>query len=173
LKEPPEHPVGFGIRVDVGDPSGIMQVGWRGSVNVGFALGSDSDGNRQSRGDIVIRLNTMRVAVMLGVLVLVLQASPVRAESSGANAGLGSAAVISSLIYGPVKMVYSLLGAVIGGFAWGLSGGDTEVLTAVISPAVRGDYVITPSHLRGEQPIEFIGRRPDYREETVVLEEVY
>ena len=110
---------------------------------------------------------------MLGVLVLVLQASPARAESSGANAGWGSAAVISSLVYGPVKMVYSLLGTVIGGFAWGLSGGDTEVLTAVISPAVRGDYVITPSHLRGEQPVEFIGRRPDYREEMVVLEEVY
>ena len=121
----------------------------------------------------MIRLNTMRVTVMLGVLVVVLQASPVRAESSGANAGLGSAAVISSLIYGPVKMVYSLLGTVFGGFAWVLSGGDTEVMTAVISPAVRGDYVITPSHLRGEQPVEFIGRRPDYREDTVVLEEVY
>jgi hypothetical protein len=173
LKEPPEHPIGFGIRVDVGDPSGIIKAGWRGSADAGFALGSDSDGNRQSRGDIVIRLNTMRVTVMLGVLVVVLQASPVRAESSGANAGLGSAAVISSLVYGPVKMAYSLLGVVFGGFAWVLSGGDTEVMTAVISPAVRGDYVITPSHLRGEQPVEFIGRRSDYREETVVLEEVY
>ena len=121
----------------------------------------------------MIRLNTLRVTAMLGVLVLVLQASPVRAESTGANAGLGSAAVISSLVYGPVKMVYSLLGAVIGGFAWGLSGGDTEVLTAVISPAVRGDYVITPSHLRGEEPVEFIGRRETYREDTVVLEEIY
>ena len=121
----------------------------------------------------MIRLNTMRVTVMLGVLVLVLQASPVRAESGGANAGWGSAAVISSLVYGPVKMAYSLLGVVFGGFAWGLSGGDAEVMTAVISPAVRGDYVITPSHLRGEQPVEFIGRRPDYREEMVVLEEVY
>jgi hypothetical protein len=46
-------------------------------------------------------------------------------------------------------------------------------VTAVISPAVRGDYVITPSHLRGEIPIEFIGRRRDYHEDTVVLEEVY
>jgi len=121
----------------------------------------------------VIRLNTMRVTVLLGVLMLVLQASPARAESSGSNAGWGSAAVISSLVYGPVKMAYSLLGVVFGGFAWGLSGGDTEVMTAVISPAVRGDYVITPSHLRGEQPVEFIGRQPDYREDMVVLEEVY
>ena len=115
----------------------------------------------------------MRVTVMAGVLILVLHASPVRAESSGSNAGWGSAAVISSLVYGPVKMAYSLLGVVFGGFAWGLSGGDTEVMTAVVSPAVRGDYVITPSHLRGEQPVEFIGRRQDYREDTVVLEEIY
>jgi len=121
----------------------------------------------------VIRLNTMRVTVMVGVLALVLQASPVRAESTPSNGGWGSAAVVSSLVYGPVKMVYSLLGTVFGGFAWVLSGGDTEVMTAVISPAVRGDYVITPSHLRGEEPIEFIGRRRDYREDTVVLEEIY
>jgi hypothetical protein len=126
------------------------------------------------RGDIVIRINAMRVTVMVGVLALVLQASPVRAESKGASAGIGSAAVISSLVYGPVKMVYSLLGTVFGGIAWGLSGGDSEVMAAVISPAVRGDYVVTPSHLRGEQPLQFIGRRPDeYREDTVVLEEVY
>ncbi len=121
----------------------------------------------------MIRLNTMRVAVTVGVLVLVLQASPVRAESSGANAGLGSAAVISSLVYGPVKMAYSLLGGVFGGFAWALSGGDTEVMTAVITPAVRGDYVITPSHLRGEVPVEFIGRRSDYQEDMAILEDVY
>jgi hypothetical protein len=54
-----------------------------------------------------------------------------------------------------------------------LSGGDTEVMTAVISPAVRGDYVITPSHLRGEIPVEFIGRRSDYQEDMAILEDVY
>jgi len=121
----------------------------------------------------VIRLNTMRVSVMLGVLVLALQAGPVRAEDGASEAGLGTAAAISSLIYGPVKIVYSLLGTVFGGFAWALSGGDTEVLSAVVTPAIRGDYVVTPSILRGERPLEFIGRRPEYREETVVLEEVY
>ena len=121
----------------------------------------------------MIRINSMRVTVMVGVLVLVLQASPVRAESSGSNAGWGSAAAISTLIYGPVKMAYSVMGVVFGGFAWALSGGDADVMTAVVSPAVRGEYVITPSHLRGEIPIEFIGRRRDYHEDTVVLEEVY
>jgi hypothetical protein len=46
-------------------------------------------------------------------------------------------------------------------------------MSAVITPAVRGDYVVTPSHLRGEEHLEFIGRQPDYREDMVVLEEVY
>jgi len=122
----------------------------------------------------VIRINTIRVTAMLAVLVLALQASPVRAEESGASeAGLGAAAAISSLLYGPIKIAYSTLGLVFGGFAWGLSGGDSEVLDAVVTPAIRGDYVITPSHLRGEKPVEFIGRRPAYREDTVVLEEAY
>jgi len=121
----------------------------------------------------VSRINAMRFTVILGVLVLALQASPVRAEDGASEAGLGAASAISSLIYGPIKIAYSLLGTVFGGFAWGLSGGDTDVLSAVVTPAIRGDYVITPSHLRGERPVEFIGRRPEYRQETVVLEEVY
>lgn len=121
----------------------------------------------------MIRINAMRVSVMVGVLVLVLQASPVRAESTGSSGGWGSAAALCSLVYGPVKMAYSVLGVVFGGFSWALSGGDTEVMTAVISPAVRGDYVITPSHLRGEIPVEFIGRRSGYQEDMAILEDVY
>jgi type IV secretory pathway VirB2 component (pilin) len=125
------------------------------------------------RGELVIRLNTMRATLIVGVLLLTLQSSPARAQDGASEAGTGTAAAISSLIYGPVKIAYSVLGVVFGGFAWGLSGGDTEVLTAVVSPAIRGDYVITPSHIRGERPIEFIGRRSNYREDTVVLEEIY
>ena len=121
----------------------------------------------------MIRLNSIRVIALLGVLVVALQAGPVRAEDGATEAGVGTAAAVSSLIYGPVKIVYAVLGVVFGGFAWGLSGGDSEVMTAVISPAVRGDYVVTPSHIRGEKSLEFFGQRPDYYEDTVVLEEVY
>ncbi len=121
----------------------------------------------------MIRLNALRAAATVGALVIALQAAPVRADTGAVEAGTGAAAAVSSLIYGPVKIVYSVLGVVFGGFAWALSGGDTDVMTAVISPAVRGDYVITPSHIRGERSVEFFGRRPEYREDTVVLEEIY
>ena len=82
------------------------------------------------RGNTVIRFDTIRLTALVGVLALVLQASPVRAEdeSGASEAGLGAAAAISSLLYGPIKITYSTLGLVFGGFAWGLSGGDSEVL---------------------------------------------
>jgi hypothetical protein len=113
----------------------------------------------------------MRAIWMVGVLVFALQSSPAWAEDGAAEAGTGAASAIASLVYGPAKIGYSVLGVVFGGIAWGLSGGDTEVLNAVISPAIRGDYVITPNHIRGDRSIEFIGRRQDYREDTVVFEE--
>jgi len=49
---------------------------------------------------------------------------------------------------------------VIGPFAWALSGGDSDVMWRVVDTTVRGDYVVTPAHLRGEQPLEFFGRSP-------------
>ncbi len=113
------------------------------------------------------------MVILVSALALVFQAGPVRADGAASEAGVGAASAFTSLIYGPVKIVYSVLGVVFGGFAWGLSGGDSDVMQAVVTPAVRGDYVVTPQHIRGERSLEFIGRSPDYREDTVVLEEVY
>lgn len=122
---------------------------------------------------IVIRYRTMRFGVLIGALVIALHAGPARASDAAVEGGVGTASVLASLIYGPIKLAYSTLGVVFGGLAYGLSGGDSDVLTAVITPAVRGDYVITPDHIRGERSIEFFGRQPEYRDEEVVLEEVY
>ena len=88
----------------------------------------------------------------------------------GAEAGLGAASAVCSLLYGPVKVVYALSGLIIGGIAWGLSGGDSDVLKAVITPSVRGDYVITPALLKGERPVEFFGKDPQYRSEAAPSE---
>jgi hypothetical protein len=52
-------------------------------------------------------------------------------------------------------------GLVVGGLSYPLSGGDSEVMMTVINHSVRGDYVVTPANLRGEQPLEFFGRTPE------------
>ena len=38
---------------------------------------------------------------------------------------------------------------------------------AVVMPAVRGDYVVTPAILSGERPLEFYGRAPGYEQDKV------
>jgi hypothetical protein len=91
-------------------------------------------------------------------------AGPAAADDLANDAGMGALAGFSTLIYAPVKLVYATAGVLFGGIAWGLSGGDNDVMMAVMVPAVRGDYVITPQHLRMEESIEFFGRDPEYRE---------
>lgn len=113
------------------------------------------------------RVRALAFALSFIVCIAPLAAS---AETTGKQAGIGIGAALASLVYGPVKICYAALGTIFGGMAWGLSGGDADVANAVITPAVRGDYVVTPSNLRGE-PLEFIGRRPGYEAEAIVMEE--
>jgi len=111
--------------------------------------------------------NTTRVRATLFACGMAIAIAPgiARANDEGltSEAGVGALAALSTLIYGPTKIVYATLGLVFGGIAWGLSGGDHDVMAAVITPAVRGDYVVTPSHVRMEQTLEFLGREPEYR----------
>ena len=108
----------------------------------------------------------VRAAIAVAVSVVWLGAAgPAAAqqnESIGSEAGYGALAALSSLVYAPVKVIYAGGGFLVGGFGWLLSAGDREVWEAIVTPAVRGDYVVTPGHLRGEEPLEFIGRRETF-----------
>lgn len=110
-------------------------------------------------------MHAVRRSALVATLALSLVAAPTAAlaDDTAAEAGIGAASALSTLIYGPVKIVYATLGLLIGGTAWGLSGGDNDVLAAVVTPAVRGDYVVTPSHLRMERGLEFYGQSSTYR----------
>lgn len=93
---------------------------------------------------------------------------PAAAEDGGkqlaAEGGIGIAAALTTMVYGPLKVVYSLVGSMAAGFAWAFSGGDSEVARTVVTRAVAGTYVLTPAMLKGQEEIEFVGRSPRYRE---------
>ena len=57
-------------------------------------------------------------------------------------------------------MAYALGGSVISGFAWAWTLGDTAAAGPILRSAVRGDYVVTPSHLEGRRDLHFVG--PQY-----------
>ncbi len=81
-----------------------------------------------------------------------------RAAVTGKESGLGAAAALSSLVYGPLKLAYATGGVLVGAFAWAFTAGDTEVADKVFTRALRGNYVITPEILMGQAPLHFIGR---------------
>ena len=105
-----------------------------------------------------MRIETrLRAALLVSALACSLGALPAHADTRS-EAGWGVGSALASLVYVPAKVAYAAAGAVFGGIAWGLSGGNAEILGAVVTPAVRGDYVVTPAHLRRERPLEFVGR---------------
>jgi hypothetical protein len=74
--------------------------------------------------------------------------------------GYGFGSVVANLFYIPAKVTYAGLGLITGGLGYVLSGGRGDVANNIIYPAVRGTYVVTPNHLKGEQPVIFIGSPP-------------
>lgn len=122
-----------------------------------MARGPQVPAQRRTRFGVARR----QVALLVGVVVLGVSPAPALAEESvGVSAGLGIGSALCSLVYAPTKILYAVGGGIIGGFAWLFSAGDNAVASAVITPAVRGDYVVTPAHLTGDQSLEFIGREP-------------
>lgn len=76
------------------------------------------------------------------------------------EAGYGVGAALASVFYIPAKVTYAGLGLLTGGLGWVLTGGRTDVANNIIYPAIGGNYVVTPSHLKGTEPIYFVGAPP-------------
>jgi hypothetical protein len=135
----------------------------------------------QIRRDLHLIARSAAVVVMAVALAMsagLATASDTDADQDRASKiGVNAASAALTLVYGPVKLTYSALGVVIGGIAYGLSGGDSDVLHAIVTPAIHGDYAVFPKHVRRERRIEFFGRDPEYRRDEVVdsaiVEEVY
>jgi hypothetical protein len=83
------------------------------------------------------------------------------AEPVGQEAGYGVGAAVASIFYIPAKVTYAGLGLLTGGLGYVLTGGRADVANNIIYPAIGGNYVVTPSHLKGSEPIYFVGPAPD------------
>jgi len=133
---------------------------WARAVPKGRNPRNPRDGRARGQGERGSRRRRPGALVSALLVALLLAASPARAESVAREGGLAAASLLSSLVYGPVKLTYATLGLVGAGFAYAFSGGDHDVAGPVLDASVRGDWVLTPRHLTGDEEIEFIGRRP-------------
>ena len=98
------------------------------------------------------------VSFVCALAVAAVPTAAIAEQGTAEEAGIGVASGLGSLLYSPVKIAYAVGGTVVGGLAWIFSAGDNDVAVPIWNRAVRGDYVLTTQHIRGEQPIEFIGR---------------
>ena len=110
-----------------------------------------------------------RSVVVTGALVAALAGNPARAMGADApqyvnDFGIGLGTVLVNILYMPVKVVYATLGGITGGFAFILTGGRLETGKAIWVPSMGGTYVVSPSMLRGEDPIYFSGTTEDDRD---------
>lgn len=121
------------------------------------------------KGTSIFMLIIFALVVGIGAPVVSFAAEGESSQSNEAALGVGS--FFLTLVYAPVKLAYAILGGVVGGFTYALTGGDLETAQDVWEPSVYGTYVITPDHLKGNEPVRFLGNSP-YEEEAYLTERV-
>lgn len=84
----------------------------------------------------------------------------------GEELGYGFGSVVANLFYMPAKVTYAGLGLLTGGLGFVLSAGRADVANNIIYPSVKGSYVVTPSHLKGAEPLYFVGSAPPEMTQT-------
>jgi len=87
------------------------------------------------------------------------QETRAREASAATQFATGFASFIVSPVYGGFQVAMAFIGCFVGGATWIFSGADTAAASKVWNPTMKGTYVISPEHLRGEQPIQFLGPR--------------
>jgi hypothetical protein len=82
---------------------------------------------------------------------------PVQGGVNWPGAGYGAASVASNVLYIPAKLVYGVLGGLVGGATYLLTAGNSQTADTVWRSSLGGDWVVTPAMIQGKQPLHFSG----------------
>ena len=101
--------------------------------------------------------------VIMVVLLIAVGGTAAIAEDSGSpsGAGLQAASWLATVPYGAAKVVYAVSGGLVGGLAWVMTGGNTDIAKAIWSPTMTGHYIVQPQNLTGDRPLHFVGGSSD------------
>ena len=109
----------------------------------------------------VVRIVVMALALAICLAPVAWAAEQDSNSSPTADLGLGVASFVCSVPYGAIKVATALLGGIVGGFTYVLSGFDKQAADAVWYTTIKGDYIVTPDHLRGKRDLRFTGVPPE------------
>ena len=77
---------------------------------------------------------------------------------SSEGTGIQVASWLLTVPYCAGKSAFAIAGSVVGGLGYAFSGGNSETAQSIWSKTVYGTYILRPAHLRGEEPIQFLGK---------------
>jgi hypothetical protein len=108
-----------------------------------------------------IRVTTIMTAMTL--LIALGGGTAIAADDSTTpgGAGLQAASWLATVPYGAVKVVYAIGGGVVGGLAWLMTAGNTDIAKAIWSPTMTGHYIVQPQNLTGDKALHFMGNSSD------------
>lgn len=78
-------------------------------------------------------------------------------DASASGVGIQAGSALATIVYFPLKLAFAIGGGVVGGLAYGFSGGSEQTAKNIWVPSIYGTYIITPDHLKGDKPIRFLG----------------
>ncbi|HLI81734.1 MAG TPA: hypothetical protein VKV03_17220, partial [Candidatus Binataceae bacterium] len=126
----------------------------------------------RNRGTSILIAGALALAIIAhtGVIALAQSSNPApvnatapqvpQPDEGGVNwqgVGYGAGTLATNIFYIPAKLVYAILGGLVGGGAWCLTGGNTQTANTIWRSSLGGDYVVTPDMLAGKEPIHFSG----------------
>ncbi|MCI0428259.1 MAG: hypothetical protein L0Z46_09610 [Nitrospiraceae bacterium] len=114
-------------------------------------------------------MKTWSRSVAIGLIVTVMGLTMIPPGSTLANdqtsgtdssddTGIQVASWLLTVPYCAGKSAFAIAGSVVGGLGYAFSGGNTETAQSIWTKTVYGTYILRPAHLRGEEPIQFLGK---------------
>ena len=86
---------------------------------------------------------------------------------SSEGTGIQVASWLLTVPYCAGKSAFAIAGSVVGGLGYAFSGGNSETAQSIWTKTVYGTYILRPAHLRGEEPIQFLGKADGNQSEPV------
>jgi len=77
---------------------------------------------------------------------------------SSEGTGIQVASWLLTVPYCAGKSAFAIAGSIVGSLGYAFSGGNSETAQSIWTKTVYGTYILRPAHLRGEEPIQFLGK---------------
>ena len=92
-------------------------------------------------------------------------------QTSGTDSSDGIGIQVASwaltVPYCLAKTAFAVGGGIVGGLGYVFSGGNLHTAQAIWTTSITGTYIIRPAHLRGEEPVRFLGHAGENQGESV------